>query len=245
VRNPASRHSGFPTSASPAHGRLWRPQFARRVREGFLRTVVSISCLTAVFFAAYFGVQRHPAYVPVVMPLTWLDMIVPFQPAALVAYVSLWIYVGVGPGLQRTIADFAVYLLWLSALCLCGLAIFFFWPTQAPVRLALATHFPGFAVLHRVDLTSNACPSMHVAVAIFTAVRVEDVLRSLGAPRWLRMANLAWFLVIAYSTLATKQHVALDVVAGALLGVLIAVMSLRWRPGEARQASFATVAVPP
>ena len=34
------------------------------------------------------------------MPRTRLDLLIPFQPAALLAYVSLWVYVGVGPGLQ-------------------------------------------------------------------------------------------------------------------------------------------------
>jgi membrane-associated phospholipid phosphatase len=35
-----------------------------------------------------------------------------------------------------------------------------------------------------------------------------------------RLANLAWCLGIAWSTLAIRQHVALDVIAGAALGAL-------------------------
>ncbi|MBT9524625.1 MAG: phosphatase PAP2 family protein, partial [Rhizobacter sp.] len=56
-------------------------------------------------------------------------------------------------------------------------------------------------------------------------------LRRVGAPRGLRLANLVWFLAIAYSTVATQQHVALDVAAGAVLGAAFAWPSLRWRPG--------------
>jgi membrane-associated phospholipid phosphatase len=41
--------------------------------------------------------------------------------------------------------------------------------------------------------------------------------------------NVAWFAAIAWSTLAVKQHVVLDVVAGALLGLAFALPSLRWR----------------
>jgi membrane-associated phospholipid phosphatase len=44
------------------------------------------------------------------------------------------------------------------------------------------------------------------------------------------LVNAAWFVVITYSTLAVKQHVALDDAAGALLGVAFLVPSLRWRP---------------
>jgi membrane-associated phospholipid phosphatase len=159
------------------------------------------------------------------MPLTALDLLIPFQPKALPAYVSLWIYIGAGPGLQRTFADMAVYGLWICGLCIVGLAIFYFWPTQVP-PLMLDAGPRAFAVLHRVDKASNACPSLHVAVAIFTAVRVEAVLRSTRSPLLLRLFNAAWFMVIAYSTLAIKQHVVFDVVAGALLGLTFAWASL-------------------
>jgi membrane-associated phospholipid phosphatase len=164
------------------------------------------------------------------MPTTKLDLMIPFQPQALPAYVSLWIYIGFGPGLQRTYAALSVYVLWMVGLCLGGLMIFYIWPTQVPPLTLDATGYSGFAVLHRIDEASNACPSMHVAVAIFTAVRVDEVLHSTGAPRLLRLLNAAWFILIAYSTLAIKQHVTLDVAAGALLGMIFVVPSLRWRP---------------
>ena len=83
-----------------------------------------------------------------------------------------------------------------------------------------------------VDAAGNACPSMHVAVAIFTAIWVEHILRGAGAPAWLRLVNGLWFAAIVYSTLAVKQHVVLDAVAGAVLGIAFAIPSLRWRPGR-------------
>ncbi len=209
-----------------------------RVRDGFARTACSTSILTGVFFSAYFFVQHHPAYPPMMMPRTTLDLLIPFQPAALLAYVSLWVYVGVGPALQRTLREFVVYGLWLSALCLGGLAIFYFLPTQVPAPILSATQFPGFDMLRRVDQTGNACPSMHVAVAIFTAVRVDATLRSIRVPRYVRAVNISWFVVIAYSTLAIKQHVALDVVGGAVLGLGFAAMSSWWRPDVAGEGAF-------
>jgi membrane-associated phospholipid phosphatase len=232
---------GDPPSNTPR----WETELGTRVRAGFLRTVFSTSVLTWIFFIGYFFVQRHPAYPPLLMPRTSLDLLIPFQPAALIAYVSLWVYLGVGPGLQRTLREFTVYGLWLSALCAAGLVIFYFVPTQVPPPVLSATRFPGFEMLHRVDEASNACPSMHVAVAIFTAVRVDASLRLMRVPLPVRALNVAWFLVIAYSTLAIKQHVVLDVLAGAILGLGFAVMSLRWRPGIDRAPGFATLPVPP
>jgi len=208
----------------------WAVELGTRARKSFVLTVVAITVLTGLFFIGYFYVQRHPAHTPTLMPLTALDLMIPFQPQALLAYVSLWIYLGAGPGLQRTFAELGVYALWLCGMCIVGLGIFYFWPTQVPSPTLDATSFPGFAVLHRVDAASNACPSMHVAVAMFTVVRVDEVLHSTRSPLLLRLLNAAWFAVIAYSTLAIKQHVALDAAAGALLGLIFVLPSLRWRP---------------
>jgi membrane-associated phospholipid phosphatase len=201
-----------------------------RAREGFVRTFVGTTVFNGFFFVGYFYVQRHLAYAPIIMPVTSLDLIIPFQPYALLAYVSLWIYVGFGPGLQSTFSEFTAYGLWMTALCSTGLAIFYFWPTQTPPLMLAPSTLSAFAVLHQADKTGNACPSMHVAIAIFTVGRVDEVLRATRSPLWLRLVNAAWFVVITYSTLAVKQHVALDDAAGALLGVAFLVPSLRWRP---------------
>ena len=73
------------------------------------------------------------------------------------------------------------------------------------------------------------------AIAMFTVIRLEDVLRRAGAPGGLRLVNCAWFVAIAASTLLVKQHVVLDVAAGALLGIAFAWPSMHWRPAPARR----------
>jgi hypothetical protein len=52
-------------------------------------------------------------------------------------------------------------------------------------------------------------------------------LRQLGAGPGVRAGNWLWCLGILYSTVATLQHVFLDVVAGAALGAVVAVLFLR------------------
>ncbi len=208
----------------------WRAAFALRMRRHFLLKVVGTSVFTWLFFIGYFHLLNHPAQAVHVMPLTALDGLIPFVPQALFAYVTLWFYVGIAPGLQLTFLELVVYGLWVGALCLTGLAIFYLWPTRVPAPTIDVTGLPGFAMLQGVDATGNACPSMHVAVAIFTAIRIEQVLRDIAAPNWLYWINRLWFAAIALSTLAIRQHVVLDAVAGALLGTAFALPSLRWRP---------------
>jgi len=178
-------------------------------------------------------VQQHPVHVPLTMPATSLDLMIPYQPQLLSAYVSLWIYVGAGPGLQRSFSEVSAYALWMAGLCVTGLGIFYFWPTQVPPLPQGAATLSGFDLLHRLDEAGNACPSMHVAAATFTLLRLDEVLRSTRSSLFLRLINSAWFVVIVYSTLAIKQHMALDVAAGALLGLMFVLPSLRWRPKSA------------
>jgi membrane-associated phospholipid phosphatase len=214
----------------------WRVDIWLRMRRHFALKVVGTTVFTWIFFMGYFHLLRQPAFPITVMPLTALDRLIPFQPEALIAYFSLWLYVGVAPGLQLRFRELLVYGLWVGGLCLTGLSFFYFWPTQVPPMSLEASDFPGFTILQGVDAAGNACPSMHVAVAIFTAIWVEHILRQAGAPIALRLLNGLWFAAIAWSTLAIKQHVVLDVIAGALLGVAFALPSLRWRPGRPARA---------
>ena len=92
------------------------------------------------------------------------------------------------------------------------------------------TLYPAFAVIQGLDAPGNACPSLHVATAAFSAIWLDRLLRELGAEVATRACNGLWLLAIAWSTLATKQHVALDVLAGLLLGLAFALPSLRLRP---------------
>ncbi|MBC7955175.1 MAG: phosphatase PAP2 family protein [Cytophagales bacterium] len=215
---------------SQARTAAWKADIALRVRRYWPLKALGITGFTWLFFIGYFYVLRTPAYLPTMMPLTALDRLIPFQPAALFPYLTLWLYVGFAPGLQLSFRALLVYGLWMSALCVTGLTLFYFWPTTVPPRLMDVAGSPGFALLNGVDATGNACPSMHVAVAMFSAICLEDVLRRARVPPAWRLVNAAWFLAIAYSTLAIKQHVVLDVVAGASLGAVFAWLSLRWRP---------------
>ncbi len=218
------------TAAASGEALPWTAEIALRMRRLFLLKLVGTIAFTWLFFIGYFQLLRHPTQPPITMPLTALDLLIPFQPYTLAAYLSLWFYIGVAPGLQRNFAELVVFGLWEAALCLSGLAVFYILPTAVPTLTFDVSSFPGFAMLQGVDATGNAFPSMHVAVAIFTAVHVEDVLRRARVPGVLRLANIAWFVAIAWSTLAVRQHVVLDVIGGAMLGLAFAVPSLRWRP---------------
>lgn len=195
--------------------------------------VFGVALVTSLFMAAYIYLLRHPWSEPVKMPLTALDAAIPLQPPMMLAYLSLWLYVGVGPGLELRLRDLLAYAAWMSSQCLSGLAIFLFWPSQAPVAPPTGVDFIGFSLVTGVDTAANACPSMHVAAAVFTAIRIDESLRRIGTPFWLHVVSALWCSLIVYSTLAVKQHVVLDLVGGAALALAFVYLSQKCRPQPA------------
>ncbi len=205
---------------------------AWRIRHHLVLKTLGITVFMWIFFLAYFHLLRHPARPVLVMPLTALDRAIPFQPGLFAAYVSLWIYVGIPPGLMLSLREAAIYGLWMASLCLVGLTCFYFWPTEVPTLAvaADAARHPGFALLQGVDAAGNACPSLHVACAAFTAAWVHRLLRATAARPVFFAINALWLVLIVYSTLAIKQHVVIDALAGTALAAMFAWPALRWNP---------------
>ena len=190
----------------------------------------------SLFFGAYFYLLKAPAYPTTVMPITLLDRLIGFQPLTLPMYLSLWVYVSLPPALLATRRELYDYGLTMTGMCLAGLIVFYFWPTVVPAANIDWAQYPDVEFLKSMDASGNACPSLHVATAIFSGIWLHHLLRRFGAPLWMLIFNWTWCTGIIYSTLATRQHVAVDVLAGLMLGVLAATLSLRLGAGTIGKA---------
>lgn len=198
-----------------------------RIRSGWWVKIAATTLGISAFFVAYFWVLRNPQFELTVVPLSWPDRMIPFEPAALGLYFSLWVYVSLAPALLKNLRELADFGLACAALSLIGLGIFLLWPTTTPEFAIDWTRHPSIEFLKTVDVSSNACPSMHVAFAVLAAVRLQQILSEISAPSWLRVLNVLWCLGIAWSTIATRQHVAYDVIAGAALGAAVGWLHLK------------------
>lgn len=208
-------------ASSPWTATLWQ----RTWRLWWLKTLGATVFMMG-FFSIYLHVLKHPAYPVISMPLTLVDQLVPFQAATLPLYLSLWVYVTLPMAPIHTWTRLVRYGLAMAGLCLAGLVCFYFWPTAVPLLDVDWAAHAGFTKLHSIDSSGNACPSLHVATAVCAAGWMHRQLSDLGANRWVRIVNLLWCAGIVYSTLATKQHVSLDVFAGTALGLLTVFLSL-------------------
>jgi len=204
----------------------WRNELLRRLCTlWWLKLPVTTMAITA-FLMAYFWVLAHPFFPITVMPLTTLDRAIGLRPETLPLYFSLWVYISLVPALLRSARELASYGAASLALSLIGLGIFMLWPTAVPDFGIDWSQHPSMVFLKNLDLTGNACPSLHVAFAVFTAIWLARLLREMDTGRVLRACNWLWCAGILYSTVATLQHVVLDVLGGAILGSVVAAVHL-------------------
>jgi peptidoglycan-N-acetylglucosamine deacetylase len=191
-----------------------------------------------VFFVAYFALLRSPLFPVTVMPFSWLDTVIGFHPWSLIPYCSLWFFIALLPALLVARRDLWSFAGGCAALSVIGLGIFMLWPTAAPAADIDWSLYPSFRFLKSADASGNACPSLHAAFAVFTAVWFARLLPSLGAGRLLQGFNLVWAFLIIYSTVATKQHVALDALWGCVLGAWVACLNFILVPPDVRTPSL-------
>jgi len=215
----------------------WGRRFFQRLVTHVVLKSIGIPVFMAIFFVGYFLVANHPLFPVTPIPDIGLDRVIGFQPWALGLYASLWVYVSIPPGLIVERRELMAYGLAALFLSLAGMAIFFFWPTATPQPVIDWARYPSYAFLKTADQARNACPSLHVAFAVFSGFWIDRMLRRMDTRLLIRLLNVIWGLGIIYSTLATKQHVALDALGGAALGGVTA--ALHWQFLHRRQRNDA------
>lgn len=205
----------------------WQRQLAQRLVFMWPLKAFGTMLFMALFFWGYFAVLHNPLTPPVVMPQTWLDTWIAFSPAALPAYVSLWVYVSLPPALLGTMRALLGFGQWIGWLCLFCLAIFWLFPTSTPPAGIDWQAYPAFVPIKGIDAAGNAFPSLHVASAVFSALWLNRLFARMGAPAILPLVSALHCSVIIWSTIATRQHVVLDALGGAVVGAVFAALSFR------------------
>jgi membrane-associated phospholipid phosphatase len=207
----------------------WYRQAAAAMSVHIYLKSIGTPLFIGLFFVAYFFVLNNPPYPVTLIPVIFVDRLIAFQPLAFYVYITLWVYVSLPPALLASRRELYGYGAAMAGTCLTGLVIFFFWPTAvSPADIDWA-RYPDMNFLKNLDAGGNACPSLHVATAVFSGIWLHRLLRRFGTPSWLLVTNGVWCAGIVYSTIAIRQHVALDVLAGLALGLLAARLSLRIR----------------
>jgi hypothetical protein len=205
----------------------WHLQIGRRFATLWFLKAMGTTTFMAIFFWCYFSILTWPHHTVFEVPLTWLDQQIPFTPSAYGVYISLWVYVSLPPAFLGNLKVLLNFGGWVSALCVVGLIAFWLFPTKTPIFDINWALYPELAQIKSMDASGNACPSMHVATAVFSAFWIDAILVAATAPYMLRCISILHCIAIIWSTMAIRQHVVLDALTGAVLGMVFALFSLK------------------
>jgi hypothetical protein len=187
--------------------------------------------LMVVFYVPYFLLQRFPVRPARTLPLGVLDGLVPFQPGWVFVYQSLYLLMPASAWLADSATALVRYARGFVALSAAGFLVFLLFPVAGPRPAHEAEGL--YALLVRYDTPLNAFPSLHVALAAYSWLFARRLAAGASAAaRPLVALAAAWTAAIAYSTLATKQHYAVDLPPG----LLLALAAHRWAFGGPKGA---------
>lgn len=189
-----------------------------RFFANFRLKLVLALLLNAIVLSAYAWAQHFPSRPVTMMPVTMLDRMIPYDPDWALLYLSLNLLTPFGFFSLRCRAELIRYTLATLYITAVAVGVFVAFPT-ACVRPECPAEHAILCIIACIDLPLNACPSLHAAFAVLSwfsfwwAIRRTRYASLFGAPLAI------WVILILYSTLATRQHVVLDLVAGVALGV--------------------------
>jgi membrane-associated phospholipid phosphatase len=150
--------------------------------------------------------------------MTWLDAWAGFQP-----YPWVWIYesnfmlVPAIPWLMVSREELRRCVAGFVLLAVVSFAIFIVYPVASPRPVDLGTN-PFMLLIARADGPFNAFPSLHASTLVYTLALAKRLFgRSLNP--LVSAGLILWAALILFGTLATKQHYAIDLLAGGLIGL--------------------------
>ena len=186
-----------------------------RVRCEWRLKLCLAAVLAVVYSTGYLLIERHLWRTPIRFPLSPVDRWIGFSPHWVWVYQSIYGIV-ILPYLATKRDEIRRYALGFALIMLMSFTCFMLFPVVCPrTQQPHASGMYGFLI--RYDLPYNTFPSLHMAVATYSALVATHVTRG-NIHRVLRVLLPAWILLIGCSALATKQHYSVDLLPGVLLG---------------------------
>jgi membrane-associated phospholipid phosphatase len=166
---------------------------------------------------AVYAACAHATDGPTALRAGAFDQLVSYQPHAIWAYLSFFVLV---PYAFAAVDYWR--LRWLErALQACALLagiVYLYFPTTVPAAPPWdGGGLAGTALrwLLAVDTASNCLPSLHAAVTVLCVWALQNPRRRLRS-----LLVLAWGILVCWSVLALRRHLAIDLAAGVVLGAI-------------------------
>lgn len=145
-----------------------------------------------------------------------LDDAVPFVPGFAIPYLSAYVLGNMAFVVLHRHWSFPKVLLGYVTIYLFTSLCYLLYPTRVERRediVATSVSTRLLAAFQGVAKPFNVFPSMHASYCLFSGLTVLHY-----SGMWLGVILLSWAGLVVLSTLLTKQHCFLDIVAGAIVG---------------------------
>jgi membrane-associated phospholipid phosphatase len=186
-------------------------------KENRLIAGVLLFAATAIL---YLTSNHFHIFRPRLLPLSRIDVAVPFVPQTVWLYVSEYLYFVVVYWSYRDILNLNRFMYAFFSLLVGCVLVFWLWPTTIsrelfplPKNLDPVTCLV-LTALRRVDKPTNCFPSFHVGSVYLSCFLLAN------EGRWKFGFFLVWATGISLSTLTLKQHYFVDVVSGFGMAVI-------------------------
>lgn len=188
---------------------------------------IALASAVISLLPVYFLIGALPPGRVLHAPAIALDRAVPLVPAWIFVYGSMYVFVLLPLLVIRDRRLFRRALQSYVLVMLVAYAGFVAYPTITPRPAAVAGE--GFAawalrLIYALDTRYNCFPSLHVAHAFVSALSAYRVHRRVG------VVATAWAALIGVSTLFTRQHYVVDVIAGTAMAAAAYALFLRRFP---------------
>jgi membrane-associated phospholipid phosphatase len=177
---------------------------------------IAITLLLIIYFViGYFGVGFLPHYTSI-NATTSLDRIIPLISFFIIFYLLGFIFAVIPAFFLKTKKEFfsvAKIYFWMLTI---SFLFFILLPIEIKRDFVIGQGFFawGISFLKTIDTSFNNFPSIHVALNLFAFLLIKDKNKKIS--KWL----LPVLILIIISTLFTKQHIILDVIAGLVFGFI-------------------------
>jgi membrane-associated phospholipid phosphatase len=214
-----------------------------RLRTESALKLILLVVLNVWVYVPYLFLQRHHFFPATNMTSSFFDRRISFSDKAVWLYLSIYLLMPVGPFLMNSRKQIFRYAIGIVLISLFANIIFLFWPTFCS-RPSFGGTNVAYRTLTAIDNSFHAFPSLHAAFAVYSALCGGLVLREIGSRSFWRISLWFWAFLILYATLATKQHVVADIIAGGALGFgIYACVFKEWISIFNRKPSLQPVAI--
>jgi hypothetical protein len=190
----------------------------RRTADSRTKAALTVA-LTLFFCVPYFTLQHLIVFPVRTLPASAIDRAIPFNPSWVWMYQSVYVLLVAVPWMATDRRSLRNYANGFTALSTISFLCFLFIPVRGP-RPDQDVSNLMFRALASYDRPLNCFPSLHVGLAVYTMLFGSTIVDSRGGPvirRLILAVGWVWTALIAFAAIATKQHYAIDLPAGALI----------------------------